>query len=496
MLFNSYEFILGLLPLTWLIYKLTLRAGRHEAALMAALFSSIFFYGWWNPRYVVLILGSILFNFAIGRELGQSAIASTRRRLLLVAGMAGNLLLLGYFKYAAFAVMNVNAIAGTRFAVPDIVLPLAISFFTFQQIAYLVDTYRGEVREYSLVHYALFVLFFPQLIAGPIVHHKEVMPEFSRVSREGVGGAEVATGACFFITGLFKKVVIADNAAVYASPVFAAADAGQAISAELAWIGVLAYTIQLYFDFSGYADMAVGGARMFGVRLPYNFNSPYKALNIIEFWRRWHMTLSRFLRDYLYFPLGGGRHGVVRRYINLFITMLLGGLWHGAGWTFVLWGGLHGAALVVNHLWRKFRGAAPGTVAPSGTASIGRIAAWALTALVVIAGWALFRAATIDGALTMLASMAGMGVADARELMPQLDRPLAWALILAGSAIAVLMPNSQQLLEGVPGGQAAALIGVRFRLAMSGRTAAGYGLLFFVCLASMTEVSEFLYFQF
>jgi D-alanyl-lipoteichoic acid acyltransferase DltB (MBOAT superfamily) len=496
MLFNSYEFVFGLLPFTLLVYLLCLRAGKHEAALTVVLFASIFFYGWWNPQYVVLILASMGFNFAVGLGLENPRIESARRRLLLAVGIAANLLLLGYFKYAAFAVMNVKWITGADYSVPTIVLPLAISFFTFQQIAYLVDAFRGETREYSFLHYALFVTFFPQLIAGPIVHHKEIMPEFQRVRREGVSRSEIATGACFFVIGLFKKVVIADNVAVYSTPVFAAADAGQALAAGTAWIGVLAYTLQLYFDFSGYADMAVGAARMFGVRLPYNFNSPYKALNISEFWRRWHMTLSRFLRDYLYIPLGGNRHGNVRRHVNLMITMLLGGLWHGAGWNFVIWGGLHGVALVVNHWWRNFRDATASTAALSAPSHLRQAMSWALTMLVVIAGWALFRATTLDGALGMLVGMVGMGGAEADTVLPRSDLSIAWVLIAAGLGIALFMPNSQQLLDGLPAGHPESLPVVPIRLSMSARSAAAFGVLFFVCLASMSQVSEFLYFQF
>jgi len=309
--------------------------------------------------------------------------------------------MLGYFKYTNFLVENINAIFENDYHLNKIILPLAISFFTFQQIAYLVDAYRGETKEYNFLHYCLFVTFFPQLIAGPIVHHREMLPQFASDLIYKLNFKHISVGFTIFILGLFKKVVLADGVSVYATPVFIAADSGITITFLEAWCGALAYTLQLYFDFSGYSDMAIGIARMFGVRLPLNFNSPYKAKNIVEFWRRWHMTLSRFLRDYLYIPLGGSRRGPIRRYINLMTTMILGGLWHGAGWSFAIWGALHGAYLIINHAWSKMFHES------LWWKYVGKYLAWPITFLSVVVAWIPFRAETLSGAKNIWLCMAG-----------------------------------------------------------------------------------------
>jgi len=354
MLFNSYQFIFLFLPVTLLVFFLIGNKGHHRIALSWLVGASLFFYAWWNPAYLGLLLFSLLFNYACGVALSnKSEQAQNSNRLLLFAGVAINLLLLGYYKYANFFIDNINAFSESNWHLNTIILPLAISFFTFQQVAYLVDAYRGETKEYNFLHYALFVTFFPQLIAGPIVHHKEMLPQFAKEETYRLNKQHLAIGLTIFIIGLFKKVVIADTFAGYATPIFLGAESGETLTFFQAWEGAIAYTLQLYFDFSGYSDMAIGLARMFGIKLPLNFNAPYQACNIIDFWRRWHITLSRFLRDYLYFSLGGNRKGEFRRYINLFLTMLLGGLWHGAGWTYIAWGGLHGSYLVINHIWQK-----------------------------------------------------------------------------------------------------------------------------------------------
>ena len=336
MLFNSYEFIFLYLPVVFIGFFFIGRYNFRFAALWLAAVS-LFFYGWWNPKFVVLLLGSILFNFGAGYLISHAKIAEKSKSIFFISIIA-NLALLGVFKYANFFIATANTF-GTQWDSLDIILPLGISFFTFTQIAYLVDVYRGIAREYDFIYYLLFVTWFPHLIAGPVLHHKQMMPQFASPSIYKPNPESIAVGLTLFSFGLFKKVMLADQFALYANPVFADAAKGAQPMFNEAWIGVLAYTLQLYFDFSGYSDMAIGLSRIFNVKLPLNFDSPYKAGNIIDFWRRWHMTLSKFLRDYLYVPLGGNRKGPTRRHLNLLATMLLGGLWHGAGWNFVLWGG-------------------------------------------------------------------------------------------------------------------------------------------------------------
>jgi len=347
-----YEFLLLFLPVVLIGYYLIGSRQHHRLASSWLLAASLFFYGWWNPVYVVLILFSIIFNYALGLSLASG---EKKQRVLLSFGIIVNLSLLAYFKYTVFILDNVYGLLDMNFDLPDIVLPLAISFFTFQQIAYLVDAYQNKTKEYNFLQYSLFVTFFPQLIAGPIVHHREMMTQFAKNSTYCFNAKMLELGLAIFTLGLFKKVVIADGIAAYSTPVFNAATSGMALTFFDSWTGALAYTFQLYFDFSAYSDMAIGIGLMFGIRLPINFFSPYKAVNIIDFWKRWHMTLSRFLRDYLYIPLGGNRKGSTRRYFNLMVTMLLGGLWHGAGWTFIIWGGLHGIYLAINHVWHGLR---------------------------------------------------------------------------------------------------------------------------------------------
>lgn len=507
MLFNSYEFLFLYLPLTFAAFFLLARVDERLAAAWLAL-ASIGFYGWWNPIYVPLLLGSIGFNFALGRAIAEAA--GPRRRMLLTLAVAGDLLLLGYFKYANFFLDVANTLGGSHLHFAPIVLPLGISFFTFTQIAFLVDTYRGEVREYRFVHYLLFVTYFPHLIAGPVLHHKEMMPQFALASTYRISAENVAIGLSIFTLGLVKKVLLADSVALHASPVFAAAAQGATPTLLEAWCGALAYALQLYFDFSGYSDMAIGGSRLFGIVLPLNFNSPYQAESIAEFWRRWHMTLSRFLRDYLYIPLGGNRHGTLRRHLNLMLTMLLGGLWHGAGWTFVVWGGLHGAYLVVNHGWETLRA----RLGFAGRSRAWRIAARALTFLAVLVGWVFFRAESFGAAFRILAGMAGLnGVVLPEAWLAAWPAQLVPAARGAGLAFGTLdlfagrsavgwiagllaivwfAPNSQAIAAG--------LLNTAARSAWRPRLGIGWGLLCglgaLAAIASMNRVSEFLYFQF
>ncbi len=520
MLFNSIEFLFVFLPALLLVF---FQLGRlsHRAAAGWLTLGSIFFYAWWNPTYVLLLLGSIFFNFWVGRALAQrDDVGSARRQQLLLWGILADLALLAYYKYANFFVDTVNTLAHADIGLADIVLPLGISFFTFTQIAFLVDAARGQAKEFDFVHYSLFVTYFPHLIAGPVLHHKEMMPQFGQPETYRFSPEFLTVGMTMFALGLFKKVVLADGIAPYAGPVFIAAAQGDSVGLFQAWGGALAYTLQLYFDFSGYSDMAIGLSYMIGVRLPLNFDSPYKATNITDFWRRWHMTLSRFLRDYLYIPLGGNQKGPVRRYINLMATMLLGGLWHGAGWTFVMWGGLHGLALVVHQAWRSWCARLGHDVTHSSRA--GRMASIALTFLVVVVGWVFFRADSLEAAMVIVRGMFGMSGISLPDVIAARFGPLAPWLVAHGVMfsqgggrsfvmtfvwvaallpLVFLAPNTQQIMRRFSPTlstrdttstsnttQLAWLNSPRWALAMSVVLALG--------LLSLTRHSEFLYFQF
>lgn len=396
--FNSYLFIFIFLPITAAGFFLIGRMGRYSWAIAWLVLSSLVFYGWWNPWFLVVIAGSALFNYYWGRVVEGGS------KSLLAIGIVVNLVLLGYFKYANFFVNNLTALTGVPVELPPVVLPLAISFYTFQQISYLVDAYHGKTREHNFLNYCLYVTFFPRLMQGPIVFHQEIMPQFNHKEIFRFNPQNAATGITVFFFGLFKKVIIADGLALYATPVFEAARHGYALSFLEAWEGALAYTLQIYFDFSGYSDMAIGLAFLFGVRIPLNFHSPYKSLNIIDFWRRWHISLSRFLRDYIYIPLGGNRRGEVRRFVNIMITMLLGGLWHGASWTFVVWGVLHGVFLVINHGWIKIKKRF-GYRERGGWA--GRLFSGAITFVAVTVAWVFFRADSVSTAFCVIRAMLG-----------------------------------------------------------------------------------------
>ncbi|MBU2676969.1 MAG: MBOAT family protein [Gammaproteobacteria bacterium] len=520
MLFNSFEFIFLFLPLTVALYFTFIRLLGREYGLGVLVAASLFFYGYWNPEYLLLILFSIAINFALGSWAipGSSRFSAS----FLALGVATNLGLLGYFKYANFFVDNINILTGAGWNLEHIVLPLAISFFTFQQISYLVDSWQGKTREYNFLHYCLFVCFFPQLIAGPIVHHKEMLPQFAGLESSVPKVRNFAIGLSIFAIGLFKKTVMADSLSAYVGPVYDDPSVLPSLDFFRAWGSTLAYTFQLYFDFSGYSDMAIGAARLFGIRLPVNFFSPYKAFNIVEFWRRWHITLSRFLRDYLYIAMGGNRHGKVRRYGNLFLTMLLGGLWHGAGWTFVLWGALHGGYLVVNHAWRR-------VLEVTGLNYDDRIlyrqASWLVTFLAVVVGWVYFRAPNLEQANGILLAMLG---ANGAELPAGISARLGgladvatmlgigvglgsgtsfvgnWLWVLVAGIAAVSLPNVAQLFHSVePVIYEDKKSFVRY-LDLPGqivwRQSPSWAVISAVLLVlgvlTLTQVSEFLYFQF
>ncbi len=491
MLFNSYAFIVVFLPASVAGYHFLRKWGLDRGAIGFLVVASLFFYGWWNPVYLFLLLVLIVGNFfAVRMLLAIPAERKVLRRTLTTLAIGGNLAVLGYFKYANFVIGNLETLLGQDLTLRSIVLPLGISFFTFQKIALLVDTYQGKVTRLRLLDYMLFVSFFPQLIAGPIVHHSEVIPQFNQ--RGGVTATLFAPALTMFIIGLGKKVLLADHLSAYATPGFDAVAAGTAPSVLAGWTAALAYTLQLYFDFSGYSDMAIGAALMFGIRLPINFASPYKADSIIAFWRQWHITLSNFLRVYLYIPLGGNRHGRSRQFAALLVTMVLGGFWHGAAWTFVVWGTLQGIFLVINHVWRGFR-----RRAGFQTNALGRLGGHLLTFLAVVVGWVFFRADSLPAAFAMLKGMAGTNGFTAPT--DTVDCWSALLLIVSGLAIVLVGPNTQELAGYVPFSSRDILGDGSGRVPVfrsSAGLAMAYGGLFAVALLSLSKISEFLYFQF
>jgi len=518
MLFNSFIFIFIFLPITLIVYFFIGRYGYRKIAISWLVIASLFFYGWWNTSYLFLLVGSIIFNYLLGLLLsGQRS--QLHKKGLLIFGITVNLVAIGYFKYAGFFISNVNVIFEQNYTFDNIILPLAISFFTFQQIAYLVDAYRSEAKEYNFLYYCLFVTFFPQLIAGPIVHHKEMMPQFINNPLEKINYNNLSIGISIFIIGLFKKVVIADNMALFSTPVFNAAEANVVLTLFEAWGGAFAYTFQLYFDFSGYCDMAIGIAFMLGVKLPMNFNSPYKAQSIIEFWRRWHMTLSRFLRDYLYIPLGGNRHGKTRKYINILLTMLIGGLWHGAGWTFIIWGGMHGIFLMINHAWRRVV-----NIYGKGKSIISwkaRVVYTLITFHAVVVAWVVFRAESVTGAKNIISSMLGFnGLSlpksmserfSGMDLMPErfisydgmfhnnvaIWGEIGFLLMLFLVATTWVMPNTIQIMKSFnPVIDTVTYNSKRLVFKLNLFWAVTIGVLLGISILHLGQASEFLYFQF
>ena len=489
MIFSSDLFLFAFLPAALAGVVIARRLfGLHLYWIVAA---SLFFYGYWKPVYLPLIVTSIVLNFLLGR-----AIQRTRSTALMAFGVAANLLALGWFKYANFIEENVEWLSGADIGLPEIVLPLAISFFTFQQISYLVDARNGRTHSHDFIQYAAFVSFFPQLIAGPILQQKRTMQEFASPKAFRVTAEGLSWGLMIFIAGMAKKLLIADPMGTVATPLF-----DQALTEPLAmaqaWTAALAYSFQLYFDFSGYSDMAVGLGLMLGIRLPFNFNSPYRAVNIADFWRRWHITLSSFLRDYLYIPLGGNRKGPSRTWVNLFIVMLLGGIWHGAGWTFVLWGALHGAFLLIHRAWSGL--ARPAMPAAPALQPLGAAAGWALTMLSVAAAWVVFRADDMTAARNVWEGMAGLH---------GLDRPLEGADFLAGwrwtifaalGLMCLVLPNLPQVAGLTdPGGRWRQSVAALYRPHLVGLVLAfaAFAACFVMLRANSAVVPEFLYWDF
>ena len=470
LLFNSFEFIFAFLPITFFIYFYLNHLRVVEASKGFLLFSSLFFYSWWDIIYLPIILSSMLFNYILSHYLMQQDRKMENilsKKSILTFGILVNISLLGYFKYTDFFLENFNLTFNTKIELLHLALPLAISFFTFQQISYLIDSYKQKMKEYNFLNYALFVTFFPQLIAGPIVHHKEMMPQFSKNRNKIKNYKNIAKGLFIFSIGLFKKVIIADIFSRWATQGF---DVATTLNLTQAWITSLSYTFQLYFDFSGYTDMAIGIALFFNIKLPINFNSPYKAVNIQDFWKRWHITLSRFLKDYIYIPLGGNRKGDFRTYNNLLITFLIGGLWHGAGWTFVFWGFLHGIALIIHRIWShlNFR--------------LWSWVGWFITFNFINISWIFFRAKEWDDAIKVLGSMFTINPMLFSSSLEHINGSIKTIpMVIIFLFVVLFTKNSMEKLQ-------------EFKL--NYRTVMFTVITFFLGIISMNKVSEFLYFNF
>lgn len=481
MLFNSYAFLLVYLPIVFLGFFSFSKLHLTKAAQGWLLLSSLFFYGFWDVRYLPLLMGSIIFNYGMGSWMLKEQ-RPQRKKVFLIGGIAADLGLLFYYKYSNFFISNLLSTSQWM----EIILPLGISFFTFTQIAYLVDAYQNKVEKGDFLSYGLFVTIFPHLIAGPILHHKDMIKQFTSLRMYVISWPNIAQGIFLFVIGICKKVLIADQLALYVKPIFD--ESIEPISFIVAWLGAISYTLQLYFDFSGYSDMAVGLGLLFSLRLPINFNSPYQSDCMIDFWRRWHITLSQFLRDYLYISLGGNRYGKWGKMRNLFITMLLGGLWHGAGWTFILWGACHGLFLGINHVWRDLKLAMP------------HLLAKALTLLAVTCAWVIFRSPNVDQAANILGGMAGFhGMILPEKYASFLPFLKSFGIIFGElpnshfklydlamlgllSAVVLFLPNSNfwaQKFKQKP-------------VAWSVPCA----VLLFACFLYLDEMSEFLYYQF
>lgn len=505
MLFNSHIFIFVFLPIVLTGHYVVGKVGFVKLSQLWLLIASMVFYGWWDCLYLLLLILSLTINFYVASKISANPIWA---KPLMIGGLIYNVMLLFIFKYYYFVLNSILYIAGHQYDKKQLILPLAISFYTFIQIAYLVDTFNGRAKRYSFIEYSLFVTFFPHLIAGPIVHHYEIIPQFKRSVTFKFVPQLLASGVLLFVIGLMKKLTLADPIGDLAAPVFALAE-GSPPPMATAWLAAIAFGLGLYFDFSAYSDMAIGLARMFGVVFPYNFNSPYKATSVIDFWRRWHMTLSRFLRDYVYIPLGGGRHGAARRYTNLMATMLIGGIWHGAGWTFLLWGFLHGVFLLVNHAWRELAGTRQQSHPTSG---LGSAVCWFATMLAVFVSWVPFAAPNFASAKAVLMGMVGVQGFIASGAVESVFLTLnggilsalriifvdcySYTLTFVAIIIVMVAPNSQDIVDSSADDWVSINYG-NWLFYQRGIIAGGVaGVMFVAAVALLADVKEFIYFQF
>lgn len=470
MLFNSIEFLFIFLPIVFFVYFLLNKLKLIKMATGWLVLSSLYFYAYWKIDYLPIILISMVFNYSLGCSLTENRL-KINKKLIMLVGILFNVLLLGYFKYFDFLIKNINLVLHSDFNYMNIILPLGISFFTFQQIAYVVDSYKGLTKEYDFLTYALFVTFFPQLIAGPIVHHQEMMPQFANLKNRFLNHKNITIGLFFISIGLFKKIIIADYFSPFVHQTF---DIIPHLTFWESWIASLSYTFQLYFDFSGYCDMAIGIGYLFNIKLPVNFNSPYKADCIQDFWRRWHITLSRFLRDYIYIPLGGNRIGQLKTYRNLFLTFLIGGIWHGANWTFIIWGCLHGTGICINRIFKDL------------SLHINKVLSVILTFIFINFAWVFFRAESVHRGFDIIKSMFGfngyipLDINKLRFAFESGDLKLSFFLFF-GAIILLCLPNSIELSKKI-------------------KPNFVFGFIIFslliVSVLQINKISEFLYFQF
>ncbi len=491
MVFSSHAFLVFMLVLLAVYAGVTRWAPQH--AKLTLVLASLLFYGWTIPAYLVLLGLSLAFNYAVSAGLAGPQ-PESRRRTLLFLGVAANLALIGYYKYLDLFIGGLNGAFDFGLPLQDIVLPIGISFFTFQQIGYLVDVAEGKTERPAAIDYVFFIAFFPQLIAGPIVQQSHFLPQVHAKQDWRLRADHVGLGLALFAMGLFKKTVLADNIGRYADTLFQVAKSGAPVGTLDAWMGAIGYSFQIYFDFSGYSDMAAGLAFLWGFRMPLNFFSPYKAHNIIEFWRRWHISLSSFLRDYLYIRLGGNRHGFPRTMAALMATMLLGGLWHGAGVQYIVWGGLHGLYLVVNHSWRRLTGAGDAPL-PWWRHALGVL----LTYAAVCVAWVYFRASDVSEANRIVAALFGFGAPESFTPTSRGIVTFVWLYFL----IAWALPNTVQLFarhhiylpnKAFAGAMARAADGWGYRLTRG--WALITALTFTVGWFAISNLSPFLYFQF